>query len=103
MSKFARWFPRFWQSKLSTFGVVMTTLSGLILIGAIAADFAAAGLNVYSTAFLFMVMPVFFIMGLVLIPIGRKPIPTAPSSRSGRSRASGGRSSWSGSRPCSTS
>ena len=70
MAKITDWIPRFWHSKLSTVGVALTTLSGLILVGAVAADFATEGLNVYTTAFLFMIMPIFFITGLILIPLG---------------------------------
>lgn len=70
MFKITNWIPRFWHSKLSTFGVAMTTLSGLLLIGAIAAEFAVGGLNVYATALLFMIVPIFFIGGLILIPVG---------------------------------
>jgi nitrate/TMAO reductase-like tetraheme cytochrome c subunit len=65
-----KWFPRFWQSKISTVGVAITTMSGLLLVGAIAADFASMGLNVYATALFFLVTPIFFIGGLLLIPLG---------------------------------
>ena len=65
-----RWIPRFWESRMSAVGVAITTAAGCTLLMAIAADLAGTGLNMYATALLFLIMPAFFILGLVLIPLG---------------------------------
>ncbi len=70
MASITNWIPRFWRSKISTFGVASTTISGLLLIGAIAADLVGEGLGLYPSAFIYLVLPMFFIGGLLLIPLG---------------------------------
>lgn len=70
MRSLLQWMPRFWESKLSTLGMAITTVAGFVLLLAIAADFAAPGMNVYATALLFLIVPGFFVLGLLLIPLG---------------------------------
>jgi hypothetical protein len=64
------WIPRFWASRLSAVGVAITTFAGCTLLIAIAADFAGTHLNIYATAVLFLIVPGFFVLGLLLIPLG---------------------------------
>jgi hypothetical protein len=64
------WMPNFWISRISTLGVALTTLSGFVLLMALAATVFGGGFNVYVTAVLFLVMPGIFVLGLILIPFG---------------------------------
>ncbi|MHC5012689.1 MAG: hypothetical protein ACYTG6_17375, partial [Planctomycetota bacterium] len=66
MKKLLAWIPNFWESRLSTLGVALTSVAGCTLVLALAADFVTPGLNVYATAILFLIVPGFFVLGLIL-------------------------------------
>ena len=70
MNKFVRWLPRLWSNWVSLAGTILTTVTGCTLLLAIAAQFASGNTNVYATAVAFLIVPVFFLLGLALIPLG---------------------------------
>lgn len=65
MPKFS-WFNRLWNHWLSIVGAVLTTIAGLSIL----LSFVIGVENVYASAFLLLVMPGVFLIGLVLIPLG---------------------------------
>lgn len=66
MSKLFSWIPRVWNHWLSVVGAVLTTIAGLSVL----LSFAIGVDNVYASAFLLLIMPGVFLIGLVMIPLG---------------------------------
>lgn len=62
--------PRLWTNWITLFGAVLTSVSAVAILTALAIDFTSSGLNPYAASILFLVMPGLFAMGLALIPIG---------------------------------
>ena len=65
----SKFLPRLWSNWISAVGTVLTTASAITMALQLVAD-AGSGRNPYASAILLLVMPAFFIAGLVLIPIG---------------------------------
>jgi hypothetical protein len=62
--------PRLWTNWITLFGAVITSVSSIAIVTALAIDLTSAGLNPYAASILFLVMPGMFAFGLVLIPLG---------------------------------
>lgn len=60
----------FANNPLTIFGVVLTTLSGLMLLVFIAMQAFGGLRNPYLGIFAYLVLPAIFVLGLVLVPIG---------------------------------
>ena len=58
------------RSRLSALGIALTTASALIFLGLILLEVLGALKNPYIGIVIFVVMPVLFVLGLLLIPIG---------------------------------
>ena len=55
---------------LSIMGIVLTTVTAILIIVFIVAESAGAIHNPYMASFAFLVLPGFFVLGLLVIPIG---------------------------------
>jgi hypothetical protein len=62
--------PRLWTNWITLFGTVIAAVSAIAIITALAIDLTSEGLNPYAASILFLVMPGFFGLGLLLIPLG---------------------------------
>jgi len=62
--------PKLWTNWITLFGTVITSVSGIAIVTALAIDFTSSSLNPYAASILFLVMPGVFAFGLVLIPLG---------------------------------
>ncbi len=62
--------PKLWTNWITLFGAVVTSVSAVAIVTALAVDFTSSGLNPYAAAIVFLVMPALFALGLILIPIG---------------------------------
>jgi hypothetical protein len=62
--------PRLWVNWITISGSVMTTLAACTIIVAATIQITSEGINPYAAVFSFLFMPMVFILGLVLIPIG---------------------------------
>ena len=62
--------PRLWSNWITLFGTVLASVSGITLLAALAIDLTSTGLNAYAASILFLVIPAFFALGLVVIPVG---------------------------------
>jgi len=58
------------RSRLSALGIALTTASALIFLGLILLEVLGALKNPYIGIVIFVIMPVLFVLGLLLIPIG---------------------------------
>jgi len=65
-----RKFPRLVYNRISMIGIFMAGVSALIMTFLYVIGLFGNGTNPYFGIFLYMVMPVFLILGLVLIPVG---------------------------------
>lgn len=63
-------FPKLIYNKVSMLGIFMAAVAALIMTFLYVIDLFGTGTNPYFGIFLYMVMPVFLILGLLLIPIG---------------------------------
>lgn len=70
MGRIANWLPRLWSNWISLLGVVITTVIGCVLLFALAQQFVAPTTNTYALAFILLVLPFGFLLGLGLIPLG---------------------------------
>ena len=70
MQRLNEYLPRLWTNWITLLGAVLTTMSGVALVVFLAMEFLAAGANLYTSSFLFVILPTLFVAGLVLIPIG---------------------------------
>ena len=64
------WVPRFWVSRVATLGVAISTAAGCALLLVIAAEFATEGVGTYASGIFLLIILAFFILGLILIPLG---------------------------------
>ena len=62
--------PRLWSNWLTLLGTIVVSVSGVTILSALAIDLTSNGLNTYTAAILFLVMPALMAMGLLLIPLG---------------------------------
>lgn len=62
--------PILWLNWVSLFGTIIVTLSGGSLLLAVVYDLFMPISNLYATSFLFLIVPVFFVAGLLIIPVG---------------------------------
>ena len=62
--------PQLWSNWITLLGTVIASSSAVTIVAALAIDLTSAGLNTYAAAILFLVIPGFFGLGLVLIPLG---------------------------------
>jgi hypothetical protein len=62
--------PKLWTNWITLFGTVITSVSAVAIITALAIDFTSGALNAYAASILFLVMPGLFGLGLLLIPLG---------------------------------
>ena len=73
------------RNRISAIGVALTTASGLLLLFLIALDLAGFLQNPYIGIIIFVLIPVIFVLGLLLIPVGlwlerrRAPAEASPS------------------------
>jgi hypothetical protein len=78
----ASWLPKLWTNWITLLGSVLTTLAGLALGLFIVVDLAAPGKNPYTSSFFILALPLWFGVGLLLIPLGlwlnRRQNPVAP-------------------------
>ncbi len=70
MKRLLNWLPNLWSNPLSTFGTVLTTVSGFALVLLFGLDLSGLTLNPYAGAFLLVGLPALFVLGLLLIPFG---------------------------------
>ncbi|MCX6832057.1 MAG: NapC/NirT family cytochrome c [candidate division Zixibacteria bacterium] len=63
-------FPRLAQNSLSTAGAIVALVTGLIMIVMLGISLTGVETNAYFGIFVFMVLPVFLVLGLLLIPLG---------------------------------
>ncbi|MDJ0973026.1 MAG: NapC/NirT family cytochrome c [Planctomycetota bacterium] len=68
--RFNAWIPRIWDSPTALVGAILATVSGCTLVLVLAAEFASPTKNAYAAAALLLIVPLFFLLGLMLIPIG---------------------------------
>jgi hypothetical protein len=59
-----------WSSRLSAVGVVLTTVSAIIIIGSVILNVMGTVTSPYQGLVSYMVMPAIFILGVLLIPAG---------------------------------
>jgi len=64
-----RWF-NYANNALSLAGIAMTTVAAITIVVFVIAEAAGAIHNPYVASFAFLVLPGFFVLGLVLIPLG---------------------------------
>jgi NapC/NirT cytochrome c family, N-terminal region len=69
-SRLVSFIPKLWTNWITLFGAVITSVSAIAIITALAIDFTSAGLNPYAASILFLVIPGVFVLGLLLIPLG---------------------------------
>jgi nitrate/TMAO reductase-like tetraheme cytochrome c subunit len=62
--------PRLWTNWLTLTGSIITTVAGCTIVLAVAAETVSPSPNPYTSAVAFLAMPMAFLFGLVLIPIG---------------------------------
>jgi NapC/NirT cytochrome c family protein len=62
--------PRLWTNWITLFGAVITSMSAVVILTALAIDVSSDGLNAYAATIVFLVMPAVFLGGLALIPLG---------------------------------
>ena len=62
--------PRLWTNWITLTGTMITTVSGCTIVLMIAAEAVNPSPNPYTSAVAFLIMPMAFIGGLVLIPLG---------------------------------
>jgi nitrate/TMAO reductase-like tetraheme cytochrome c subunit len=62
--------PRLWTNWITLGGAIVTTVAGCTLVLALAADLIAPAPKPYASAFIFLVAPAIFVVGLLAIPIG---------------------------------
>src|SRR5450432_895763 len=62
--------PKLWTNWITLFGAVITSVSAVAILVALAIDFSSSGLNPYAVSILFLAMPGLFAFGLSLIPLG---------------------------------
>lgn len=62
--------PRLWSNWISLLGAVITSITAVTVLAALAIDLLSTGLNAYAAAILFLIMPGLFALGLALIPLG---------------------------------
>ena len=62
--------PKLWTNWITLFGAVITSVSAVAILVALAIDFSSSGLNPYAASILFLAMPGLFALGLSLIPLG---------------------------------
>lgn len=55
---------------ITLLGTVITAVSGCLIILGIAADLVSPSLNPYASAAVFLILPMLFVFGLLLIPVG---------------------------------
>jgi hypothetical protein len=61
---------RYTRNSLTLFGGWLTTVAALVFLGVFFADLFGLTMNPYMGIVFFLVLPVFFVLGLALIPIG---------------------------------
>ncbi len=78
------WIPRLWANWLTLLGSVIASVAGLAIALFLLLDLVAPGKNAYTESFLILGLPMLFIFGLLLIPIGlwmdrrRRPLQPSP-------------------------
>ncbi len=65
----ARMIRGMWRSPLGLVGVVLCTVCATLLVLGLAAELVGFTENVYVSIFAFMILPLFIMLGLILIPI----------------------------------
>jgi len=85
VKRLANWVPNLWSNPITTFGSVLTTVSGFALLLLFSFDLGGLTLNPYAGAFLLVALPALFVLGLLVIPFGlwvyrrrRKETPPRP-------------------------
>lgn len=63
-------FPRYVYNKISTIGLLLAILSGAVLVLSLVIQAKLGHTNPYVGMFIYMVLPPFILLGLVLVPIG---------------------------------
>lgn len=71
MRRVLNWLPNLWSNPVTTFGSVLTTVTGCGLLLLFGFDLAGLTMNPYAGAFLLVALPALFLFGLMLIPAGR--------------------------------
>src|SRR5215212_10255536 len=67
---FVAFIPRLWSNWLTLLGTVLTSISAVTILAALAIDLFSTGLDAYAAAILFLVVPGVMLVGLLLIPLG---------------------------------
>ncbi len=69
-AKLSAFLPRLWTNWITLTGSVITTVAGCTIVLAVAAETVSPSSNPYTSAVAFLAMPMAFVGGLLLIPIG---------------------------------
>jgi hypothetical protein len=70
MGRLTNWIPRMWSNWVSLAGVVVTTVTGVVLLLGLVTQLAGPTINTYALTFILLVAPMVFLFGLALIPLG---------------------------------
>jgi hypothetical protein len=70
ISAFSSLLPRLWTNWITLLGAVLTTIAALAVLLVFALELSGAGGNAYLNVFTIIALPVVFVGGLLLIPLG---------------------------------
>ena len=63
-------FPKNYYNPLSLLGSILASVSALIFVFFVATSWLYEGGGAYSGVIIYIVLPIFLILGLILIPVG---------------------------------
>src|SRR5947209_4750458 len=62
--------PRLWANWITLSGAILTTCTGLAIVLAVVIESVSSGSNPYVNAVFVIALPILFMLGLILIPLG---------------------------------